>query len=479
MAKSRYTFPSKAKPVNDLLHEIADKRTKDIHWRKGRAFCLIYHPGDEREEGIKQIFNQYYADNALNPTATPSIVELETETVSMCADLFHGDEQVCGNVTTGGTESILLAVKTARDWAKQHRPHITQPHVVIPESAHPAFMKAFHYFNIDFTVTKTGKDFNADIAATEAAIASNTILLVGSAPAYPYGVMDPIVDIAALAKRKNLLCHVDACIGGFILPFIKEAGYAIPPFDFEVDGVTSLSADVHKYGYAPKGASVVLYKNHELRRFQFSLYTKWAGGIYGSPTMTGTRAGSNIAAAWGALRSIGRDGYLEMAKVTMDTTERIKKAIRSMDELEIMGETNMCIVAFKSSKIDVFMLADVLNKKGWHFERQQLPPTLHFTINYIHKDVVEEFISDLKASVAEVREKRLQQMGNKLQSSLVKGLSSLLPEGTIAKLQQNAKPDLDNENKAAMYGMMGALAGTGDLDKIVLDFLDNIYTAKS
>jgi len=291
--------------------------------------------------------------------------------------------------------------------------------------------------------------------------------------------MDPIVDIAALAKRKNLLCHVDACIGGFILPFIKEAGYAIPPFDFEVDGVTSLSADVHKYGYAPKGASVVLYKNHELRRFQFSLYTKWAGGIYGSPAMTGTRAGSNIAAAWGALRSIGREGYLEMAKATMDTTERIKKAIRGIDELEIMGETNMCIVAFKSSKIDVFMLADVLNKKGWHFERQQLPPTLHFTINYIHKDVVEEFVADLQASVAEVREKRLQQMGNKLQSSIVKGLSSLLPEGTIAKLQQNSKPDLDNENKAAMYGMMGALAGTGDLDKIVLDFLDNIYTAKS
>ncbi len=479
MSKQQHTFPNKSTSVHELLDTIKSKRTKDIDWRKGRAFCLIYHPGDEREEGIKQIFDQYYADNALNPTATPSIVELETETVSMCADLFHGDEQVCGNVTTGGTESILLAVKTARDWAKQHRPHITQPHVVIPESAHPAFMKAFHYFNIDFTVTKTGKDFSADIAATEAAIASNTILLVGSAPAYPYGVMDPIVEIAALAKRKNLLCHVDACIGGFILPFIKEAGYEIPPFDFEVDGVTSLSADVHKYGYAPKGASVVLYKNHELRRFQFSLYTKWAGGIYGSPTMTGTRAGSNIAAAWGALRSIGREGYLEMAKATMDTTERIKKAIRSIDELEIMGETNMCIVAFKSSKIDVFMLADVLNKKGWHFERQQLPPTLHFTINFIHKDVVDEFVADLKASVAEVREKRFQQMGNKLQSSLVKGLSSLLPEGTIAKLQQNSKPDLDNENKAAMYGMMGALAGTGDLDKIVLDFLDNIYTAKS
>lgn len=479
MNQQKYTFPKQATSVNELLETVQQKRAKDIDWRKGRAFCLIYHPGDEREEGIKKIFDQYYADNALNPTATPSIVELETETVSMCADLFHGDENVCGNITTGGTESILLAVKTARDWARKNRPNITKPHVVIPESAHPAFMKAFHCFDVDFTATTTTKDHCADIAATEAAITANTILLVASAPAYPYGVMDPITEIAALAKKKNILCHVDACIGGFILPFIKEAGYAIPAFDFEVDGVTSLSADLHKYGYAPKGASVVLYKTHELRRFQFSLYTKWAGGIYGSPTMTGTRAGSNIAAAWGALRSIGREGYLEMAKATMQTTERIKAAVRAMEELEIMGETNMCIVAFKSSKIDVFMLADILNKKGWHFERQQLPATLHFTINYIHTNVVEEFISDLKQSVAEVREKRMQQIGNKLQSSLVKGLSSILPDGTIAKLQQNSKPDLDNDNKAAMYGMMGALAGTGDLDKIVLDFLDTIYTAKS
>lgn len=478
MGKQPYQLPLQPTPTAELLQIIQQKRKKDIEWRKGRAFCLIYHPGEEREKAIKAIYDQYYADSALNPTATPSLVEIENEIVSMSAGLLNGDEQVCGNVTTGGTESILLSVKTARDWALKNKPHITRAHVVVPESVHPAFFKAFHFLDVDYTVIKTGADYRADVTAMEQAIASNTVMLVGSAPSYPYGVMDPIEAIAALAQRKNLLCHVDACVGGFFLPFIKELGYPIPAFDFSVPGVTSMSADLHKYGYAPKGASVVLYRTHALRRFQFSLYTKWNGGVYGSPTITGTRSGGSIAGAWAALRAIGRSGYLEMAEATMQTTERIKQAIATIEELELMGKPDMCIVAFKSAKLDVFMLADELNKKGWHFERQQLPASLHFTVNYIHRLVVDEFITDLQQAVATVREKRLAQLGNKLQSTLVKGLSNLLPEGTLSKLQKSDSSGLDNENKAAMYGMMGALSGTADLDNMVLDFLDDIYTPK-
>ncbi|MFN8298863.1 MAG: aspartate aminotransferase family protein [Chitinophagales bacterium] len=478
MGKQPYQLPLQPTPAAELLQIIQQKRKKDIEWRKGRAFCLIYHPGEEREKAIKAIYDQYYADSALNPTATPSLVEIENEIVSMSAGLLNGDEQVCGNVTTGGTESILLSVKTARDWALKNKPHITRAHVVVPESVHPAFFKAFHFLDVDYTVIKTGADYRADVTAMEQAIASNTVMLVGSAPSYPYGVMDPIEAIAALAQHKNLLCHVDACVGGFFLPFIKELGYPIPAFDFSVPGVTSMSADLHKYGYAPKGASVVLYRTHALRRFQFSLYTKWNGGVYGSPTITGTRSGGSIAGAWAALRAIGRSGYLEMAEATMQTTERIKQAIATIEELELMGKPDMCIVAFKSAKLDVFMLADELNKKGWHFERQQLPASLHFTVNYIHRLVVDEFITDLQQAVATVREKRLAQLGNKLQSTLVKGLSNLLPEGTLSKLQKSDSSGLDNENKAAMYGMMGALSGTADLDNMVLDFLDDIYTPK-
>jgi glutamate/tyrosine decarboxylase-like PLP-dependent enzyme len=478
MSKTVFPFPKASSSADELLEIIRNKKLKDIDWHKGKAFCLIYHPGDEREQAIKSVFDQYFADNALNPTATPSLAELENETVSMCADLFSGDENVCGNITTGGTESILLSVKTARDFFRKKRPEIKSPNVVLPASAHPAFMKAFHYFGVDFTVTKLSGNYRADVAEMEKAIDKNTIMLVGSAPAYPHGVMDPIEEIAALAKRNNILCHVDACIGGFLLPFIKDLGYKISPFDFAVDGVTSISADLHKYGYSPKGASVIMYKNHEIRRHQFSLYTKWNGGIYGSPTMTGTRPGGNIAGAWAAIKSIGYDGYLEMARATMQTTELIKRAVIEIEEIELIGEPDMSIVAFKSEKIDVFVLADELNKLGWHFERQQLPPSLHFTVNYIHRNVAETFINDLKKCIAVSKENRMGNLSNKIQTSVVKGLSKILPEGTIAALQKNSTPDLENTNKAAMYGMMGALSGTDDLDQIVLDFLDKIYTPK-
>ncbi len=473
-----HRFPASATPVADLLDTISRKRTKDIDWRRGRAFCLIYHPGDEREHAIKQVFDQYYADNALNPTATPSLAELESEAVSMCADLFHADADVCGNITTGGTESILLAVKTARDWASKNKPLIKRAHAVVPESVHPAFMKAFQIMEVDYTAVKVGGDYRADVAAMERAIRPETILLVGSAPSYPFGVIDPIADIAALAQRRGLLCHVDACIGGFMLPFLSDIGYEVPAFDFRVAGVTSLSADVHKYGYSPKGASVILYHSHDLRRHQFSLYTKWAGGIYASPTITGTRAGGNIAGAWAALRTIGREGYVEMAKATMAATEQLKQAAADIPELQLMGRPDMSIVTVQSDQIDVYMLADELNKKGWHFERQQLPPSLHFTVNYIHRDIMPEFIADLKSCIATVRDQRIAQLGNKIQTSVVKGLSKILPDGAIARLQKNSTPDINNENKAAMYGMMGALSGTDDLEQIVLDFLDTIYTAK-
>ena len=479
MRQPKFTFPEKPATAEQLTEYIAHKKLKDIDWRKGRAFCLVYYPGDERMNAIKTIYNSYFSDNALNPTATPSLAELEVETISMCAHLFNGDQNVVGNITTGGTESILLAVKTARDWARKHKPKITKPNVVIPESAHPAFMKAFHYFEVDYIVTKIGADYKASVENTRQAINENTILLVASAPAYPHGVMDHIEQIAALAKEKDILCHVDACIGGFILPFIKELGYPIPAFDFTVEGVTSISADLHKFGYSSKGSSVILYKNSELRKFQFSLYTKWNGGVYGSPTMTGTRPGGSIAGAWAALNVIGRTGYLEMAEATMRTTKTIRTAIEAIPELTIMGEPAMSILAFKSDKIDMYLLADELNKKGWHFERQQLPPSIHLTINYIHRNVAEEFIADLRQCVETVKNATFANLSNKVQTSLIKGLSKILPTGTIAKLQKGGSSDsLQNENKAAMYGMMGALSGTDDLEQIVLDFLDKTYSAK-
>jgi len=479
MNRPKIHFPAKASGREELLDYITQKKIKDIDWKKGKAFCLVYHPGEERANLIKEIYNLYFSDNALNPTAAPSLAELEAETVSMCADLFNGDENVRGNITTGGTESILLAIKTARDWAKKNKPHIIKPNVVLPVSAHPAFMKAFHYFNVDFIPVELGSDFRANPVAMRAAVNKDTIMIVGSAPSYPHGLMDPIPEIAEIAKEKNIFCHVDACIGGFMLPFVKKLGYQIPEFDFAIDGVTSISADIHKYGYSSKGSSVILYKNAAIRKFQFSIYTKWNGGVYGSPTMTGTRPGGSIAGAWAALKAIGMDGYLEMAKTTMEVTNKIKIAIECINELEIVGHPDMSILAFKSDKLDVFKLADELNKKGWHFERQQLPPTLHLTINYIHRLVTDEFINDLKECVETAKKFSLGSITTSLQTKAVKGLSKILPSGTIAKFQKSGSgTPIKKENTAAMYGMMGALSGTDDLEEIVLDFLDKINSVQ-
>lgn len=478
MSRPKITFPEKTCSKEELLAEVKQRKTKDIDWRKGRAFCLVYYPGDEREEKIKAVYDQFYADNALNPTATPSLAGIEAETVSMCADLFHGDENTRGNITTGGTESILLAIKTARDWALKNRPQVKRPNVVLPESVHPAFMKAFHYFDVDFIVTKTGADGKADVSALKQAITHDTIMLVASAPSYPYGVMDPISEIAEIARKKKLLFHVDACIGGFMFPFIKQLGYPVPAFDFEVEGVTSISADIHKYGYSSKGASVILYRNAALRKFQFSLYTKWHGGIYGSPTMLGTRAGCSIAGAWAALKGIGREGYLEMAEATMKATLAIRSGIEKIDGLEIVAKPEMSLIAFTSNQLDIYALADELNKRGWHFERQQLPPTLHLTVNYIHRNITDEFLHDLNKAAEVVRHKKMAHLSSKLQAATVKGLSKILPAGTIAKLQKGGTDGIESENKAAMYGMMGALSGTQDLEEMVLDFLDTIYSVK-
>lgn len=478
MEKMKTRFPERAISKEEILKDVFSKKENDIDWKKGRSFCLIYYAGEEKSKSIKQVFDLFYYDNALNPTAAPSLPAIESETINMCIDLFHGDEKVRGNISSGGTESILLAVKTSRDYARKHHPGKKKPHVVVPSSVHPAFIKAFHCFGLEYTAVKIRNDFRADPVAMRAAITPDTVLMVGSAPAYPHGVMDPIEELAEIAREKKILFHVDACIGGFMLPFLKRAGYNIPHFDFLVDGVTSLSADLHKYGYSPKGASVILYKNAEIRKHQFSVYTGWNGGIYGSPTLLGTRAGSSIAGAWAALKTIGMEGYVKMAKETMETTVKIRKAIEETDGIDLMGNPEMTILAFSSSTLDVFVIADELNKRGWHFERQQLPPSIHLTINHIHCNAADEFIADLKLSVEAAKKFSLQKISNRIQAGMVKGLSKILPEGTIAKIQsgKDEKMDAKGGDKAAMYGMMGALQGTSDLNEIVVDFLDKTYS---
>jgi len=275
----------------------------------------------------------------------------------------------------------------------------------------------------------------------ERALTDNIILLVGSACDFPRGVVDPITEIAAIAKERGIGMHVDACLGGYMLPFVKELGYDIPDFDFSVPGVTSMSADVHKYGYGAKGASTIMYKRENIWKYQFSVFTNWSGGIYISPTMRGTRPGGAMAAAWASLKSLGRDGYLEKAKIVMDTTKRMLKGIEEIPELYILGEPDMSVFSFASDKIDVFHLADIMEEKGWHLDRLQFPAALHIMVNPHHAMIVDDLLTDLKISVEEA--------------------------------VKNPKQKADGS--AAMYGMVASLPDRDKVRDFVINFLKTQY----
>lgn len=402
MADSIVKLPSHGTPSAQLLEQMRDLRARDANWRDGRTWSLVYYAGEELTRLLESAYLMYFHENGLSPMAFPSLRRFEAEVVAMAAGLLGGDGGVVGNMTSGGSESILMAVKTARDRARAERPEVTAPEMLLPVTAHPAFEKAAHYFGLTPVHIPVGPDFRASVAAARAAITPDTVLMVGSAPAYPHGVVDPIRELAALAQERGIHFHVDACVGGFLLPFVRRLGYPVPDFDFAVPGVSSISADVHKYGFAAKGASVVLYRNSRIRQYQFFVYTEWPGGLYGSPSMTGTRPGGAIAAAWAVLNHLGEAGYLRLARGIMDTARALMDGVNATPGLRVLGQPDMSVFAFAADALDVYALAEAMDARGWHLDRQQRPPCLHMMVTPAHAGVVEPFLADLRAAAAQV-----------------------------------------------------------------------------
>lgn len=442
MPRQKVLFPDVGIKQEELLNLMEDAGKDDIKWRDGKVFSLVYHASDKHFETLEKAYTMFMEKNALSPIAFPALRKFETEVVAMTIDLFNGDRKCCGSVSSGGTESLLLAVKTYREWAKDKFPNIKEPEMVAPSSAHPSFDKAAEYFNVKLvSVPVDEKTHRADVKAMEKALTDNTILLVGSACDYPRGVVDPITEIAALAKERGIGMHVDGCLGGYMLPFVRELGYEIPDFDFSVPGVTSMSADVHKYGYGAKGASTIMYKKENIWKYQFSVFTNWSGGIYISPTMRGTRPGGTLAAAWASLKSLGRDGYLEKAKVVMDTTKKMLNAIEEIPELYILGEPDMSVFSFTSDKIDVFHLADLMEEKSWHLDRLQFPAALHIMVNPHHAKIVDNLLRDLRTSVDEAI----------------------------------SNPEQKTDGSAALYGMIASLPDRDKVRDFVINFMKTQY----
>lgn len=479
MARKRVRLPEHRRTKAEVLGELEAARQGDVPWKDGRVFGLVYDAGEEVDELLKLASLLYFSENGLNPTAFPSIKKLEADVVSMAADLLGGDAGVVGNMTSGGTESCLMAVKTARDWARIHRPSIRRPAMALPVSAHPAFEKAGAYFDLDVVRYPVARDLRADLDALMAALTENTILIVGSAPSYPHGVVDPIVSMGQIAAENELLFHVDACVGGFMLPFVEQLGYPVPAFDFRVRGVTSMSADIHKYGYGVKGASVVLYRERALRRHQLFVATEWSGGVYPSATMAGTRPAAPIASAWAVLNYLGWEGYLAITETVMQAVQRLRSGVADIDGVHVMGDPVMSVLALGSERLNPYEIGDELGMRGWHLDRQHLPPSLHMTVNYAHIDRVEAFLEDLSAVVEQVRNPSLHQLRDRMLLGGAKALTRVLPESWVSRLTSWSSSLLGvqgsslPERTAPIYGMLGTLPNRGDLKELVLDLVES------
>jgi glutamate/tyrosine decarboxylase-like PLP-dependent enzyme len=476
-------FPRKGLSKDEILASMRQARERDARWHQGRVFGLVYHISDEIDDLLKEAYEMFFSENGLNPTAFPSLSKFENEVTAMGAALLGGDENTCGTFTSGGTESLLLAVKTARDYARRER-GVREPEVVLPASAHPALEKAGHYLDVRMVRVPTRADLRADVEAMRAAITPDTILLVGSAPAYPHGVVDPIEDLSALALERGLLLHVDACVGGFMLPFVRRLGYPVPAFDFSLPGVTSMSADLHKYGYAAKPASLILHRSAGLRRHQMFVSTDWPGGIYPSPGAAGSRPGGPVAAAWALLNYLGEEGYLKIADVTMQAAKRMQEGVRAIPGLKVLSDPEMSVFAIASDSLDVYELADELSVRGWHLDRQQFPASLHMTVNYVHARVVDEFLADLREAARVVRRPTLRKGIAGFVIKAANLLTRLLPEKWVSALMGRLSPVLGGGGNglpgrmAPMYGLMGSLPNRGDLRELVLDLLDGINRYK-
>jgi glutamate/tyrosine decarboxylase-like PLP-dependent enzyme len=385
-----------------------EARSRDVDWRRGRVALYVHYAGEDVLAVAKEAYQRFFSENGLGLKAFPSLQKFEDDIIAWTGDLLSAGPMASGVVTSGGTESIFLALKTARDWARTERPEIREPEVVAPVSAHPAFDKAAHYLCMKVRRVPLRNDFRADVRAMAAAVSSDTILIVGSAPSFPHGVFDPIPELAAVARERNLWMHVDACVGGFLAPFVRRLGYPIPPFDFAVEGVRSMSADLHKYGFAAKGASVMLLADQALRRHLVFEFDNWPRGKYAVATFAGSRPGGAIAAAWAVMRYLGIEGYTRLARKIMEARERLEKGIAAIEGLYVVGTPELSVMGVGARGLDIFAVAEQMTKKGWFISTMSEPPGIHLgMLTLAHAQHVEEYLDDLAAATAVVRDGNL------------------------------------------------------------------------
>ena len=392
-------LPATGTPVDQLLDAVRAERAHDLDWAGGKAFSLVYNTDDAELARLQhEVASIFLHENALNPFRYRTLLRMEGEVLAMACGLFAAGRAA---LSSGGTESIFLAVQTARDHARAKG--VVAPTLVCSATAHPAFAKACKYLDVEMVRLPVRADGRADPERYAEAVDDPTAVVVVSAPCYPFGVIDPVEAIAAIAAERDVLCHVDACLGGYLLPFWAELGREVPPWDFRVPGVTSMSADVHKYGYCFKGVSTVMYRDEDLYRRQIFMYDDWPGGLYASSSSAGTRPGAPIAGAWATMTHLGHDGYLRLARRVLEATTTFMDGVSSIEGLAVTSDPDMSVFEFGPDPdadvpVDIDAVADVMDDRGWNLDRPQ--GGLHVMASPGHDAVAGTFVEDLRHAVA-------------------------------------------------------------------------------
>ena len=404
------SLPQKGKTREDVFAGLEELAKGDFNAKSGRAFGYTFDAGPEAEQIAKDAFTAFMGKNALDMTFYPSVLELENEIVAMAASHLGGDADTAGIFTSGGTESIILAVKSARDYFRHARPDIKEPEMVLTVTAHAAFHKAGHYLNVrPVLVDVDPETYQPAIDDVRAALTPNTILMVGSASCYGNGVVDPIPELGKMALEHGTLLHVDGCIGGFLLPWFKKFGADCPDFDFKVPGVTSISMDLHKYAYAPKGASVVMYKNRELRRHQIFAFANWTGYTMVNTTVQSTKSAGPLAGAWAVMNFFGDEGYERLARDLYEAKEKLVREIAAIPQFRLVGKPQLPLVAFTSDTINIFHVIDKMAERGWYIQPSlklgKHPATIHLSVNPNNIPQLDALLSDLREVAATVKVK--------------------------------------------------------------------------
>ena len=397
------SLPENGMDRDDVMQALRDNKRGDANWQGGRVPLFVFRGSEAAYEMGRDAFFEYFTENALGAgRAFPSVRSMEQEILGMALNLFQAPGGASGFLSTGGTESIILAVQTCRNEARARRNDPAhRGNLVLPESGHPAFDKAAQMMDLEVRRVPLREDYRADVSAMAEQIDDDTIMLVGSAPCFPFGLFDPIEQLSTLALERSVWLHVDACVGGYLAPFARNIGYPVPAFDFSLEGVKSMSADLHKYGWGPKPSSTVLYRDASLAAWQPFYFDQWPNGIFVTPTVVGTRPAGGVAGAWATMQMLGRSGYEAIAGELLGAVKRYRETINGIPGFSVVGEPELSIVAYTSDQHDIFAVAQALRDKGWQPGLLQRPRAIHRMMSMLHVDSMDEYLADLQTVAAD------------------------------------------------------------------------------